>query len=150
MRVRRHRGISRRLRLLGNRLDEFDQLALKLVDGIAHKETQIGRDLLVTAAAGVKLEPDFSSKFDQPTLKEVVNVFGFAVLHELRIAFSVLDMFQSIEQRFQLSSAEHTGARERTSVRAAGRDLLWEKSFIERKRPLPLLEFRIQRPAKPA
>src|SRR6185312_3580721 len=100
---------------------------------------------------GVKLEPDFSSKFDQPALKEVVNVFGFAVLYELRIGFrSVLDMFQSIEQRFQLSSAEHTGARERASVRAAGRDLLWEKSFIERKRPLPLLEFRIQGPAKPA
>jgi hypothetical protein len=62
----------------------------------------------------------------------------------------VLDVFQRIEQRLQLGGGEHTGARKRTCVRAAGGDLLREKSSIEWKRPLPLLEFRIQRPAKPA
>jgi hypothetical protein len=99
----------------------------------------------------VQLEAYLSSKLDQATFEEVVNVFGLAVLHELRIRFrGVLDVFQSIEQRFQLRSGEDTGAGKRASVCTAGGDLLREKSFVERKRPLPLLEFRIQWPAEPA
>jgi hypothetical protein len=99
----------------------------------------------------VQLESNFAGKLDQTTFKEMVNVLSFAVLHELWIApGGMLDVLQRIEQRLQLRGGEHTGARECTCVRPAGGNLLREKSFVERKRPLPLLEFRIQRPAKPA
>src|SRR5581483_6694348 len=99
MRMRGHGGSSRSLRLLGNHSNELDQLALKLVDGIAHKETQIRRDLLVPAAAGVELEADFAGKLDETTLNKVMNVLSVAVLHELRIAHrGMLDVLQSIEQ----------------------------------------------------
>src|SRR5690242_11044089 len=104
MRVRRHRGISRRLRLLGSCFDKLNQLALQLVDGVTHKQTQIGCNLLVTAASRMELESNFAGKLDQTTFKEVVNILSFAVLHEVWIGFSsVLDVFQSFEKRFQLS-----------------------------------------------
>src|SRR5690242_15697268 len=151
MGVRGHRSVACGLCFLRDHLDELNQLALKLVDCVTHKQTQIGSDLLVAAASRVQLEPNISSEFDQTTFEEMMNVFGLAVLHEVWIGFSsMLDVFQSIEQRLQFRCREHTGTRERTSVRAAGGDLLRQESLVEWKRPLPLLEFRIQRPAEPA
>ena len=151
MRVCRHRRLSGSLGFIEDCIHEFDELHTKLIDRVTHKQAQIGSDLLIAAAACMQFQANIPGEFNQPALEEMVNVLGFAVFEKSSIALNrMLHMGKGVEQRLQLRCGEHAHSGKRTSVCAAGSHLLRQKSFVKRKRPLPLLEFRIQRPAEPA
>ena len=151
MRVRRHGCAARIFRLFDKRLDQLDQLALKLIDRVSHEQAQVSCDLLIATASGVQLEANIAGELHQPAFEKVMDVLGLTVLQEMGITLeNMLDVIESFEQRLQFRRREHTDAGERASMRAAGSDLLRQKALVERPRPLPLLEFRIERPAKAA
>ena len=99
----------------------------------------------------MQFEADVAGELDQPALEKVMDVFRLTVLQEVWITLEgVLHMIETFEQRLQFRRREHSDARERAGMRAAGGDLLRQQALVKGERPLPLLEFRIERPAKAA
>src|SRR5438270_4709347 len=144
MRVRRHRSSSGTFGFLEDDLDKANQVALQVVDCFAYEQAQIGSDLLVAAASGMQLQSNVTGQFGQPALEKMMDVLRLAVLEEMRIALTrVLHVFHSLKQRVQFCRREHTDARKGTNMRTAGGDFLRQQSLVERKRPLPPLEFGI-------
>ncbi len=75
----RHHGRGMRQRLLGQRLLVAGERVVELVDGIAHPEPEIGRDLVVARARGVQPPGGRPDQLRQPALDVHVNVFERAV-----------------------------------------------------------------------
>ena len=109
----------------------------------AHVQAQVGGDLLVAAAAGVQLVADFAGKLHQPLFDVMVNVFDGRVVSRGH-AFGG-DLLERRAAWPASSAAVSTPAlASADSVRLARRNLVRQQDAIERKRPLPLLEFRVQ------
>ena len=80
MRVRRHRRIRSLLRAIGDHSAQFGQFVPQLIDRRPHVQPQVGRDLLVAAAAAVQLVSRLPDQRDELLLDEVMNVLRFIVL----------------------------------------------------------------------
>ena len=74
MRVRRHRRLAGLLSLVHKLLRQFDEQLRDRVDLRPHVQPQVGRNLLIAAAAGVQLEAHLAGNFHQPLLDIVVHV----------------------------------------------------------------------------
>ena len=59
MRVRRHGSIARLFRTIHQRAAQLGNFLPQLIDGSAHVQPQIGRDLLIAAASAVQLVSQF-------------------------------------------------------------------------------------------
>ena len=95
--VRRHRRVARGLGTRQHRLDPIGQQVLQRVDALAHKEAEVGRDLLVAAASGVQLVSGRANQRGELLFNEVVNVFGFGIVQKRRVGFGAAADFS---QRF--------------------------------------------------
>jgi hypothetical protein len=90
----------------------------------------------------VKFESDFTREFYQALLDIVVDVFNRRIVGR-RNSFR-RDLVETFEHRGQLGVRQHSSLREGAGMRLARRHLVGQKNAIERKRPLPLFEFRVQ------
>ncbi len=129
---------------------ELAQRAAQLVNAFAHEEPEIGRNLLVAAAPAVQLLACFAHQRHELFLHKMVDVFCFRVRKEVRLVTVALDLVQRRQNELALFAGQYSRGPERAGVRAAGRQLEAQQLLVERKRPLPLLELRIQRLPEPA
>ena len=112
------------------------------VDLRPHVQPQIGRDLFVAAAAGVQLEADLASNLHQPLFDVVVHVLDRRIVGRGNPLSR--DLIERCECQRQFGAVEHARLGQRGGVRLARRHLVRHQDAIERKRPLPLFEFRVQ------
>jgi hypothetical protein len=121
-----------------------------LVDIRADVEAEVGGDLLIAAAAAVEFVARVSDESDELFFDEVVDVFGFAVFEKPRIGGLSGNLVEALENRDEFFRRQNAHALESLSVCATGRQLVWQQALIVRKRPLPALEFGIERLAETA
>jgi hypothetical protein len=74
VRVRRHQGRGRLLRLIGARADERRQVLLQEWDPPAQVQPQVERDLLVARAARVQPASGVADALDKAPLDEAVDI----------------------------------------------------------------------------
>ena len=65
-------------------LSHSAEIGAHLVNRSPHVETQVGRNLLVAAAAAVQLVSRVANQRDQLLFDEMVHVFRFAVVEKCR------------------------------------------------------------------
>ena len=135
------------LRARGGRVHQFQQQSGDFVAGGAHEETQIGGDLLVAAASGVQFERGLADDLLQVFFDEVVNVLGLFVVQKLQPGYG--ESLQPALHRRVFVRGKNTSREQGFRVRAAGCNLFLEETLIKGKRPLPALEFRIERLSEP-
>ncbi len=143
MRVRRHGSLTGGFRLIHEFADELAKPLRDDVDLRAYVQAQIGGNLFVAAAAGVQLVADFAGKLHQPCFDVMMNVFDGRIISR-RHAFG-RNLIERVQRSFELGVRQHAGLGQRGRVRLAGRHFVGQQDAVERKRPLPLLEFRIRR-----
>ncbi len=88
MRQPRHHGVGMLLRLLGERELECRKLCIQRVDGVAHPQVKIGRDLIVARARGMQAAGGGADQFGEPRFDVHVHVFERA----LELEFALLDL----------------------------------------------------------
>ncbi len=109
---------------------------------LADIQPQIGGNLLVAATAGVQLVTHFASHCDQARFHVVMHVFNGRVI---RLGHTIApDLLERGQRGREFVAAQHTGLRQRGSVRLARGNFVGQQHAVERKRPLPLLELGIR------
>jgi len=119
-----------------------------------HVEAQVGRYLLIAAAASVQLEAEQAYALHQLEFDEVMNVFGGWMVAHLRHAHFRSELggnrIERIAQLRCLTFGEDLRNTEGRRVGLAGGYFLRQKPPIEDDRPLPRLELAIERLPKAA
>jgi hypothetical protein len=122
-----------------------------LIDRGTDIQTQIGCNLLITAATAVQLVSGFADDRDELLFDEVMNIFRFGVFEKCgRYRGTLADLFQPLQNADELICGENPSILQRARMRAAGRKFVAEQSPVEAEGPLPALEFRIQRLPEPS
>src|SRR5690349_15502573 len=81
----------------------------------------------------------------------MMYVLGFGVVEETCVLFCpCLNLPQSNHNRVVLIAREDSGCAQNLGMRTARREFVAQQLLIKRKRPLPLLEFGIERLPEPA
>ena len=84
----RHHGVGMFERLLGERRLVIGERVIELIDGVAHPEPEIGRDLVVARARGMQPPGGRPDQFGEPQFHIHVHVFQ----RTLEIEFALLDL----------------------------------------------------------
>jgi len=154
MGVTGHHRLAGCASLLDQRAGPCGQSIHSQADLLAHIETEIGRNLLVAAAAGVQLEPQRADALGQLQFDKVMNVLGRRIVAYQGLARLGCVLFADhIQRRAQLrpfTFSENPGGDQRGGVRLAGGDLTIEKPPVKDNRALPGFKLRIQRLAESA
>jgi hypothetical protein len=151
MRVRRHGKIAGPFGALNRRSAPLGDFKPQLINCSPHVKAQIGRDLLIAAAAAVQLVSGFSDQRDEFLLHKVMNVLSFVVVEKRRRRRSLRpDLLQPLQNADQLARGKYVGIFQGARVRAAGRELVLQQPTVKAERPLPALEVRVQRLPEPA
>src|SRR5438105_15111155 len=92
----------------------------QLVNADADVQAKIGGNLLVAAASAVEFVPRIPDKFDQVFLHEVMNIFSFGVfMKRWGSSRPLSNLFQSLENRNELTRRQDACIRQRASMGAA-------------------------------
>ncbi len=154
MRVGGHDGVACGFGPLYQGQGPVAQQFLSLRCMLAHVKAQVGRDLLIAAAAGVELQGQLANVRGQFELDEMMHVFGTRIGCQGGAPSAVPAVLehgiQPIAHLGGLGRRQNAGGSEHARVRLAGSNLLGEKPPVKAKGPLPLLKARIERLAEAA
>ncbi len=90
----------------------------------------------------MQLVADFASKLYQPCFHIMMNVFDGRIIDRRRTFRR--NLVERTQRGFELGEHQHTSLGQRGRVRFARRHFVRQQDAVERKRPLPLLEFGIR------
>src|SRR5271154_5076764 len=152
--IRRHHAFSGSLR-------QFDKCSRPFADvGDEHArtrtnvQTQVGRNLLVAAAASMKFEPEVADCFDQFHLDEVVNVLRVrSIVHPLLRIFgqaAQCNLIESVSERRLLGTGQYVRCFQRKGMRLAGSYFFLNQLPVKAEGTLPVIESRVEWLAKAA
>ena len=100
----------------------------RVVDGFADKETHVGGDLFVAAAAGVELEGEVADLFGEFELDVVVDVFGLGVGGD--DGFALFGLFcyclEALDHQEEFFAREDASSFNGSGVGDAGFDFVWD------------------------
>ena len=118
----------------------------QFVDGFTRVQAQVGRDLLVAAAAGMQLVSGFTDGRDELLLDEMVHVFRIRSFEQHWIgSCSELKFIKPTQNGGKFLARENACAAKGTRMSAAGSAFMAQKTAIEAERALPLLEVCVER-----
>ncbi|MNZ93614.1 hypothetical protein D3C78_1126890 [compost metagenome] len=134
-------GISRHYRVLIG-FGSFHQRLLQLHDGLMQfadllfaPQFQIGRDLIVTATAGVQLFTEIADLVDQLLLHPAVNIFRIAADNRLRIGLHLFQQHaQSLLKLLLLGCRQYVDGDQRFRPGHRTHNVLFRQAIIEAQR----------------
>ena len=116
------------------RLLQGGEALVHLAKGIAHPQAEIGRDLIVAAARGVKAPCDRADQFGEPRLGGHVDVFAVPVLgHAICFVFCG-DGIETRADRPGILGRDDPGLAQHRDMRLGRGDILPPQRLVERDR----------------
>ncbi|MNH21682.1 hypothetical protein D3C79_815020 [compost metagenome] len=134
-------GITRHHRILIG-FGSFHQRLLQLHDGLMQfadllfaPQFQIGRDLIVTATAGMQLLAQIADFIDQLLLHPAVNIFRIAADNRLRVGLHLFQQHaQSLLKLLLLGCRQHVDGDQRFRPGHRANNVLFRQAIIKAQR----------------
>src|SRR5579864_5264214 len=151
VRVGRNSSITSMFCSIHDCATQFGQFFPQLINRSPDEQPQISRNLFIPAAPAMQLVANLADQCDQLLLDKVVDVFRLIVLEESQGSRRLLaNLLQPLQNADQFIRRQYPGILQRSRMRGARRKLVLQQTSVKTERPLPALEFRIQRLPEPS
>ena len=143
MREARHNRIDVFLHQIMDRVEKAEEKCFCLIDLVANIELHIESDLVISGATGVKLLACCTDALGERRFDETVDVLGLLVKRKRSGLELRKDPLQLLTDGIAFLFRENSLTTEHRRMRDASADVLTEKSAVEAKRSVELVDQRI-------